>query len=269
MAAPYELTLGAKTHPKQLQRLDGKELTRVVDATDLQLFHLGIAREIAGWPELETVYAGETTRAAVRAVSKAANLREFNSFGVLAHGALGQLTSGCLRCFRCDSGLTSPDFRSLSRCAALESIGAQNGHLSQAAAAEVAAMPNLSHLDLEGAWLTDAAVAELAQSRSLESLYICRTQVTAEGVRNLARMPQLRELDVWALEPRVIDALVELPGLEAITLGQFEDADALTTARVLEVLEALPKLKRVWLDGVRLNEAQRADLEARFTCQLT
>ena len=57
--------------------------------------------------------------------------------------------------------------------------------------------------------------------------------------------------------------LCELPALEYVSLGGYDDAPMDGTA-LLPLLLAMPALKRVWLDGVWLDRDQIAALEARF-----
>jgi hypothetical protein len=102
--------------------------------------------------------------------------------------------------------------------------------------------------------------AAVSRSTTLAWLELGTARLTRAGVAHLARMPQLRGLDLWATPVSEADCamLRELPALEYISLGRYDDAP-LDGAALMPLLLAMPALKRVWLDA-----GQIATLEARF-----
>jgi hypothetical protein len=107
---------------------------------------------------------------------------------------------------------------------------------------------------------------KLSRSRTIETLDLGATLLTGIGLTHLAEMPQLRSLDLWAT--RIADAdlrlLLEIPNLEYLSLGNYHGFPSLDEDQVCNLILASPSLKRVWLDGIRLNAAQKAALETKL-----
>jgi hypothetical protein len=80
-------------------------------------------------------------------------------------------------------------------------------------------------------------------------------------------MGQLRSLDLWAsgIKESDLDLLTHLANLEYLSVGGVEGQSAFNPESLVRRLEAIPSLKRVWLDGVPLTEAQKATLESRYS----
>lgn len=109
-------------------------------------------------------------------------------------------------------------------------------------------------------------VRRISRSTTITSLEIGGTRLTRKGLQHLVNMQQLEALDIWATRLSLEDLrlLPALGRLEYLSLGEYYGIHSLDPAGVVEVLLAMPGLKRVWLDGVRLDAVQKAMLEARF-----
>lgn len=103
-----------------------------------------------------------------------------------------------------------------------------------------------------GGQITDAMVAELATVGSLESLKLDGSRaVTDEGIRHLARLPNLRHLDLQgtSITDAGLGALRELPALERLSLAWSAVTDA-----GMHHLADLTRLQEVNLQGTRTGD---------------
>ena len=69
--------------------------------------------------------------------------------------------------------------------------------VTDAALAQVGAMPHLTRLHLQRTAITDAGIAHLAGLGELESLNLYGTAVTDAALETLKRLPKLRQLYLW------------------------------------------------------------------------
>jgi hypothetical protein len=79
-------------------------------------------------------------------------------------------------------------------------------------------------------------------------------------------MKQLRSLDLWAtaLSERDLELLIELPALEYLSIGNYEHLPSLDAIKVVDLVLSIPNLRRVWLDGIRVEPTQLATLKAKL-----
>lgn len=209
---------------------------------------------------------GRTTRAAIRQIACIPGLETLDVMQLCGPGAVSGLgDAATLRTLRINGWLHARDLRGIGACPSIETLGAQGAGLTPRALDALLAMPRLRNLDLEGTDFDDAMAARVSRSATLEWLELGATRLTRSGLAHLVRMPGLRGLDLWATPITEADCalLCELPMLEYVSLGGYDGAP-LDGAKLLPLLLAMPALKWVWLDGVRLDAGQIATLEARF-----
>lgn len=170
-----------------------------------------------------------------------------------------------LHTLRANCALRARDVIAIADCAGLRELGIQRAELSTKALDALCAMPALERLDLEATRFDDGMVERLCESTSLNWLELGATGLTRRGLQYLTRMRQLRGLDLWAtpLAIKDFELLREFPALEYVSLGGYIDA-SLDGEVLVPMLLSLPALKRIWLDGVKLDREQRAALEGRF-----
>ncbi len=239
-------TLSLTAHPLMSVKLV-KELKAVQSVRDLHLWC-------------------ETTRAAMRHVVSLPGLEVLSLFSLRKPGVLeGFSEATSLKTFR-SSSLSSRDVREICRAPNLEVLGVQHTHLSLQAFEAIKSVKKLRDLDVEGSNFDDEMAAALASSRTIDELLLGATRVTAKGLRHICTMTQLRALDIWALNLQAADLemLGALRNLEYISVGGYEGQTALTAENVLPILEGLPSLKRIWLDGIALTETQMSDLREKY-----
>ncbi len=112
-----------------------------------------------------------------------------------------------------------------------------------------------SILALKGAEITDEKLAALAaldasHRESVLSLDLTESPVTAEGVKQLAALPNLTELIAPSLAPEGVAALGDLSSIRVLSLnyaGSLTDAD-------LPALTKLPNLERLLLRSVQVSD---------------
>ena len=127
-------------------------------------------------------------------------------------------------------------------------------------------LPRLTSLDLEGTQFDDSMAKAISGSGLLTSLDVGATRITGAGLSHLCKMSQLRSLDLWAtsIQESDLDLLAQLSNLEYLSVGDYEDSSSFNAATLLPRLGAIPSLKYIWLDGVKLEPSHRASLEARY-----
>lgn len=119
----------------------------------------------------------------------------------LAHVAPIALDSELLRV---DFAAIAPQVDDDKAAALLTPLAAQIAELSlartaisDAALAQLAAMPNLRDLDLRGTAVTSVGVAALRPAAKLERLVLAQTHLDDSATASLAAMPALREVYLW------------------------------------------------------------------------
>lgn len=165
---------------------------------------------------------------------------------------------------------TESDLFAIAECASLREIALQHAEVTPRALDALLRLPLLSALDLEGTAFDDRMAEVVAACTQLERLDLGATRLTASGLAHLQRMPALRSLDVWstAIDEAALACLPEFPALEFLSLGSAWGEPSLDADRIVPVLLDMPHLKRLWLDGVVIDQAQKERLDARleWTC---
>jgi hypothetical protein len=167
---------------------------------------------------------------------------------------------------RANHGLSERDLCEIAQCPALRELGAQHVEITRASLSAILAMPALESLDLEASRFNDAMARQLSRSTTITSLDVGATHLTRHGLAHLVQMPQLRSLDLWATDIGDADLRIlrELPKLEYVSLGSPPGMSPLDPAAITALLLDLPRLKRVWLDGVGIDARQHAALSEKL-----
>ena len=206
------------------------------------------------------------TRGAMRHIARIEGLRRLDVMHLVGSACMsGFAEARALEDVRAGY-LTDRDIHALAECVALRSLSLQCAQLTTGGLGVLLRLPWLVALDLERTPFDDAMAEQMAASGHIEHLELGATRLNITGLRALQRMPRLRSLDLWAtcLDERDLECLPEFPALEYVSLGGFDDAPSLDAARLLPILLEMPRLQRLWLDGVRLNVDQKAALEAKL-----
>ena len=237
-----------------------------------QTFTEAIAQGLTGILSLDQLWLWlEATPAALRRVFAVPGLRVVDLMGIAHPGRLTGFTNTEIEEFRCNTGtkgigLTELDLLEIATSTSLKQLSAHSSVLSMRAMKALIAMPQSQSLDLEGTGFDDAMAALLCGNSSLHSLDLGATKLTGKGLAHLCTMKNLRSLDLWQTKINE-DDLDQMAGmqLECFSLGYVQDdAPAPFSAEVvLKKLEALPKLKRIWLDGLDLQAEHLAEFKRR------
>jgi hypothetical protein len=112
-----------------------------------------------------------------------------------------------------------------------------------------------------GRWLASALRGDLGVV-----LDVGGTRITRAGLEKISRMEQLRSLDVWAnrLDEADLTLVERLPNLEYLSVGNYDIEPRLDPDKIVAMLLRMASLKRVWLDGVRVTDAQKKLLQERI-----
>lgn len=207
------------------------------------------------------------TPRAMRHVLRMPSLRTLDVLRITNAGTLPTFADAAsLEVLRANHGLSERDLMQVSTSRTLREIGAQHAQITHASLAALLAMPALESLDLECTAFDDAMARRISRSSRIRSLDLGASRLTGRGLAHLTEMRQLRSLDLW--ETRIsahdLELLRRLPQLEYVSIGKIHGAATLDPAVVVRLLLELPALKRVWLDGVKIDHKQRADLDSRL-----
>lgn len=151
----------------------------------------------------------------------------------------------------------------------LESVLLENTNLTDDGAKALAKVPQLKHLTIRGSVMTDAGLATLATIAQLESIEILNPtvpkpewepRITAAGLREFAKLPELKKLSVSGHEIKLDDAaigfLVQMKNLEHLVLWSTPITDA-----GVRVIGTLRKLKTLSLEHcTQISDAGMAHL---------
>lgn len=210
------------------------------------------------------------TRTAMRHVVAIPGLRVLEVLRLQSPGRLeGFAANRTLEVFRGNLGLSEADLVEIAACPSLRELCAPGGDLTARAFEALLPLVHLESLDLEGTQFDDSMAARLHARASLRRLRVGRTALTREGLRHIARLRQLRSLDIGAnpIAEADIDLLAELPQLECLSLGRAATCPAqppFNARTLLPRLQAIPALKHVVLGGVAVDDEERGRYERHF-----
>ncbi len=144
----------------------------------------------------------------------------------------------------------------VGRLKRLESFYQWNGeHITDKGAAHLQNMPRLKYIHLGMSQVGDRGMETLARLPNLEGLSMQRNRFTDTGLAHLAGHTKLKELWIGHIEEMspISDAgvvhLAKIPNLVELDLQHTR-----VTPEGLRPLQALPKLKNLYLDGSTAND---------------
>jgi hypothetical protein len=228
-----------------------------------------VAKLLCSLPFVEWLWLWcDVTRAAVSQVIRVPGLVSLDLLAIRKPGTLsGFEQASTLRVLRANQSLEEKDLIAIAKAPRLHELGAQGADLTPKALDALLSLPELGSLDLEGTLFNDEMAHLIGQSTSIHSLDLGATKLTRRGLEFLSSMKQLRSLDLWAtsLRERDLELLRSFPHLEYVSVGGYAGSDSLDAAYLVSLFGSLPSLKRVWLDGVDIAEAELAVLRERLT----
>lgn len=210
----------------------------------------------------------DVSRAAMHDVLAIAGLRELDVLCIRPGGRLGGFAEAKdLRIFRELMGLSEADLLEVARCPGLIELGIQSSQLTPRSFDALMGMSTLQTLDIEATPFDDAMAAQLARLPALTRLHAGRTAISRAGLEAICELKQLRELDLWATSLSVDDLylLRGLPALEYLSIGSSQGYEPMLVESLLPLLDQLPRLRRLWLDGVTVPDSLKAPLALRFS----
>jgi hypothetical protein len=144
----------------------------------------------------------------------------------------------------------------VGRLARLEAFYQWNGeHITDAGVAHLRDMPRLKYIHLGMSQVGDRGMETLGKLPNLEGLSMQRNKFTDAGLVHLSGHPKLKELWIGHIEKMspISDAgvvhLAKIPNLEELDLQHTR-----VTVSGLKPLQALPKLRNLYLDGSTAND---------------
>lgn len=224
--------------------------------------------ELAALPSIDELRViGEVTRRAMQHVLEIPRLRELDIGRIRRPGRLqGFGSAEHLRVFREHHGLAELDILEVARSPGLTELSLHMARLTQRAFDALMEMPALHSLDIEDTPFDDAMAASLKRSATMLHLDAGRTRVTGRGLAAIREFEQLRSLDLWCtnIPQAELNLLCGMPKLEYLSLGCAEDRCHLHIEGILPILDELPSLQRLWLDGIEVPETIQTELKSRY-----
>jgi hypothetical protein len=249
---------------EQLKQVDSIEKLSV---TRLPLVTVKLAHRISDLRVQHLWLWSDVTRRAMKEIIQIPGLRVLDVLCIKGPGKLDHFRKATtLETFRANHYMTEADLLEVTRSSRLVELGAQGAELSNKSMAAILALPCLTSLDLESTRFNDSMAKKVSRSQTIESLDIGATHITGAGLGHLAQMKQLKSLDLWATDVTESDLqpLLDMPNLEYLSLGNYDGHPQLDAEKVCRFILDLPSLKRLWLDGIRLNAAQKNALETKL-----
>ena len=124
-------------------------------------------------------------------------------------------------------------------------------------------LPELRVLDLEDGNLNDAMALRLVKAcPQLRELVVANNFISRRGLQTLVDgLPQLESLDIWGTRVRCEDIgiLKNSPHLRYLSCGGRKDREW-PGHELMKHLRLLKSLREGWLDGVKLSEAEHAEV---------
>jgi hypothetical protein len=124
---------------------------------------------------------------------------------------------------------------------------------------QIASLPHLRALYLEGADLSDRHCEQLLRAKHLEELDVSRTRITENGVRVIARLSSLKSLDVAGVSAssEVLAELTSLTSLVYLYASHTAVGDSAAAA-----FARLPKLEALIVQETKVSNECVAEIEA-------
>jgi Leucine-rich repeat (LRR) protein len=149
--------------------------------------------------------------------------------------------------------LADEDLADVESLDGLTSLLIDAGVITDLGLASIAKITKLEHLRLRESPITDAGMALLARSASgLQVLNLPQAKLTAEGIKELSRLPNLTQLRLGGaqIDDEAVGILATLPALRSLHLIGPRLSDA-----ALDALAKSPKLASLYLDDCELSDA--------------
>ena len=171
------------------------------------------------------------------------------------------------------NGMTASEegVRALAACKALRSIAFfhPGKSFTGSGLAALAAIPNLERLTVAGSSeFADEGMGAVAQIAHLKEFRTWHVGATAEGIRKLTALKEIKSLTIGqrlANKPPAMltdDAVVAVAGMASVEMLSLQEARL--SAAALCKLQQLPNLKRLTLDGIDIPEAQIAEVRQQL-----
>jgi hypothetical protein len=242
-----------------LDKLSLSNCSTLTSKTAKELRKLGSIRQLWLWCDV--------TRAALRQIILIPDLEVLDILEITRPGQLtGFSEAKTLKELRCCFDLTESDLLAFASCRTIRELVVQNSYLSPKVVKALLQMPMLESLDIESSNFDDNLAVQISESSSLLTLEIGGTTLTGKGLKHICRMKQLQNLDLWATNiiEEDLDLLAELPNLKYLSVGGYAENENFEANTLIPRLTAVESLERIWLDGIKLTEAQESNLREKY-----
>lgn len=266
--APVSLRLEGEIDLARLQALAAQGRVDTLTLYSAELLDSSLAAGLAEAQEIGHLrLLCPVTRSALRRVIGLPGLHTLELSALRAPGRLGGFDKiSNLLSVIAPHCLRESDLRAIAGSPRVHTLDAHASKLTARALDAVLDMPQLECLLLGGGALTDALAPQLPRGRRIRALNLAYTPLSRRGLAQVLRMPALRELDLWStpLQLDDLDLLADLPQLESLSLGHWDDERKFDGAALFAKLSPPPGLRKVSLDGVLLDPPTRTAFKARF-----
>lgn len=266
--ASIERSIEGPFRAKDLRKLGRQKHIDKLSIFKLELMTVEIAKGFDALRSLRHLFLWcPITRTAMRHVIPIENLEELDELRLRYPGQLtGFAAMDTLKVFRCDDYMTEADLTEIAKLPKLQVLSAHNSELTEKLLDMLLAIGSLEKIDLEATDFDDGMAKTTSQSDAIVALDVGATCITAEGSKHISNMKQLRSLDIWAIDivEQDLEMLEDLPNLESVSIGGYDEQTVLTSKGVIPRLEKIRSLKRVWFDGIAATDDEKTYLKSRY-----
>jgi hypothetical protein len=242
-----------------------------VNIDNFRLIDLEVSRAIAKASIIKGIdLRSPTSRAALSVLMQIPGLRQVFISEFQGHGRLRDFAKAAeVTTLRNHYGLRTADFFEIAKLPKLKTLIAQFCDFGLRAVSALSKAPSLQIVDFEGVTFTDEMAAELATSNSIKDVMLPCTNLSLHGLSFIARMQQLRYLDVWAngFSADDLKVLAGHPKLEKIELGGAVPK-YIEAHDIIPILDTMPALKTVYFEGVNATDEEVVFLKSRYEFRL-
>ncbi len=143
--------------------------------------------------------------------------------------------------------------QSIASARSVETLILDSGKISDASMTTIGSLISLTHLRVRESAITDAGIEKLVAGglSRLRIFNLPQSSITAQGIRHLLRLPELRQLRLGGrqIDDHAMVEIAKLPKLESLHLIGPSLTDA-----ALEMVAVMPEISSLYLDDCHLSD---------------
>jgi len=256
--------------PNSLKKLSKcNHINKLYAKQDL-LLTADIAKKFGTVKSIEELWLWcDVTKAALRYILAIPKLKRLHIFCIKSLGKTDVYSkSMVLETFYCafSDKLSLGDYKELLSCKTLKNISLMNSDLNIEIINLFLKASHIKSIELEDSNFNDRMAICISKSKSIEKIELGGTLISRIGLEHICNMNQLQSLDIWntKIQENDLNLLTKLQNLEYLSLGQGYDDNVFGSKSVINSIEPIKSLKRLWLDGIKFDSSEISYLKKRY-----